>query len=442
MTPDGTAPLITSHPEALAFLDRRIGSGVRPGLERISGLLTLMGDPHLAIPVIHVAGTNGKTTVVRLIRDLLLAHGLRVGTFTSPHLHRLEERFTIDDRDLDEQGLVDAVADVAPFVARYEHDHDTTVTYFELTAALAFAAFQAEGVDVAVVEVGLGGRLDATNVVNADVSVITGIAIDHTAYLGTTLAEIAAEKAAIVKSGGVLVSGRLPAAAEGPVTARVSDTGARWYRSGEHHDVRNADLAVGGWLAGIRGLHGVYEEVYLPLHGRHQVDHLATSIAATEAFFDRALDPAAVVEAAGAADSPGRLEVVGTRPLVLIDGAHNQEGVGGLAEALDNEFPDTRRIAVVGFRGDRLPGDLLRHLAGMIDEVIVTEADDGDVVPAAEIVAAAHEVFGPDIAVESVTPVARAVATALARSGPDDMVVITGSLYVVGEARRHLVPDV
>jgi dihydrofolate synthase/folylpolyglutamate synthase len=376
-----------------------------------------------------------------MIRDLLLAHGLRVGTFTSPHLERIEERFTIDDRDLDEQGLVDAVADVAPFVARYENDHDTTVTYFELTTAVAFAAFQAEGVDVAVVEVGLGGRLDATNVVKADVSVITGIAIDHTAYLGGTIALIAAEKVAVLKNGGILVSGRLPAAAEGPVTARVSETGSRWYRSGEHFDVRNEDLAIGGWLADIRGLHAGYEEVYLPLHGRHQVDHLATAIAATEAFFDRALDPEAVIDAAGTATSPGRLEAVGTRPLVLLDGAHNEEGMGGLAQALDNEFPYTRRIAVVGFRGDRDPAELLGHLAGMVDEVIVTEAGDGEAVPGPEVAAAAADVFGPDVAVETVIPVARAVTTALARSAPDDMVVITGSLYVVGEARRGLVDE-
>jgi len=428
-------PLIATHEEALAFLDARVGSGVKPGLERISGLLELMGNPHHDVASLHVAGTNGKTTTVRIIEDLLLASGLSVGTFTSPHLERIEERFTVSGSVLDAAGLVAAVADVAPFVAAYEARHQTTVTYFELTAAMAFQLFVSQALNAAVVEVGLGGRLDATNVLDADVSVITGIAVDHTSYLGESLGEIAGEKAGIVKDGGVLVTGPLPAAAEGAVTARVAETGAIWIRRGSDYEVVAATQAVGGWVATVRGLYDTYRDVYLRLHGIHQVDHLATAIAAVEMFFGKSLDEAAVRLAAAAVESPGRIEVVGRSPLVVLDGAHNEEGLTGLATALAEEFPETRRVLVVGFRGERDPVTLLGPLIGLIDEVIVTASADTEAIPVATVAAAARAVFGEDVPVETVTPVVRAVGEALQRVGEDDAVIVTGSLYVVGEAR-------
>jgi dihydrofolate synthase/folylpolyglutamate synthase len=430
-------PVITSHEQAEAFLDARIGSGVKPGLERIAGLLELMGRPHDDVPAIHVAGTNGKTTTVRMIEDLLLAHDLSVGTFTSPHLERIEERFTVNGAMLDAQGLVDAVADVAPFVAAYEDSHATTITYFELTAAMAFQLFVSHALNAAVVEVGLGGRLDATNVLDADVSVITGIAIDHTSYLGDSIGEIAREKAGILKDGGLLVTGPLPAAAEGAVTARVAETGATWIRRGTHYDLAGAGPALGGWHLAVRGLHDSYEEIYLPLHGRHQVEHLATAIVAVEAFFGRALDVTAVREAAAAVESPGRIEVVGRNPLVILDGAHNEEGLGGLAATLTEEFPEAHRVLVVGFRGERNSVELLTPLRGLVGEVIATAAADPTAVPAQEVAAAAREVFGADVPVETVTPVAQAITEALHRVGEDDAVIVTGSLYVVGEARSR-----
>ncbi len=429
--------LITNREEAVAFLDDRIGSGVQPGLERIAGLMELMGEPHADIPIIHVAGTNGKTTAVRLVEALLLAHGLSVGTFTSPHLDRIEERFTINGRILDDDGFVQAVADVAPFVTVYEERHDTTITYFELTAAIALQTFATDAVDVGVVEVGLGGRLDATNVVQAAVSVITGIAIDHVSYLGETLSEIAGEKAGILKDSGLLVTGPLPAAADGPITAKVAETGATWFRRGDHYDVRRAVQAVGGWVADVQGLHEVYTGLVLPLHGAHQVDHLATSIAAVEALFDRALDPEATREAAASVASPGRIEVVKRSPLVLVDGAHNEEGITGLANALADEFPRTHTVLVVGFRGDRDPEDLLAPLRGLVDEVIATAAADPSAIPADRVAGAARIVFGEDMPVTAVTPVGQAVAEALDHVGSDGAVVVTGSLYVVGEARSR-----
>lgn len=430
--------LVGTRQDAIDFLDARIGSGVQPGLERISGLMALMGDPHLAVPTIHVAGTNGKTTTVRLIRDLVLAHGLSVGTFVSPHLHSVEERFTVNGDIISQQAFVDVTASVAPFVEMYEKQHETTVTYFEATAALAFALFETEAVDVAVVEVGLGGRLDATNVVVAEVSVITGIAMDHMSYLGTTIGAIAAEKAAILKDGGTLVTGPLPAAAEGPVTAQVAATASKWYMTDGDFDVTDAVPAVGGWHCSISGMHALYDDIYLPLHGRHQVQHLATAIAAVEALFGRSLDAEAVRSAAAAATSPGRIEVVRRNPLVIVDGAHNAEGLQGLADALSTEFPDTRRVLLVGFRGERDVAHLLEPFVGLFDEAVVTAADDPDSIDASIVAEGVREALGDDVRIVVEGPVAQAVTEALHRVGEDEILVVTGSLYVVGEAREAL----
>jgi len=422
----------------VAFLDARIGDGIKPGLDRITEVLELMTSPHEALPVIHVAGTNGKTTVVRMIRDLLLAADMRVGTFVSPHLHRVEERYTLDGREIDEAVFVQAVADVAPFVEIYEQRTGDTVTYFELTTAIAFQLFASAGVDVAVVEVGLGGRLDATNVAAADVSVITGIAFDHMSFLGNSIGEIAAEKAAIVKTGGTLVTGPLPPAAEGAITARVAETGARWVRHGADYVVEDTALGVGGWHGTVRSVHGIYPELYVSLHGRHQFDHFATAIVAAELFFDHELGNDLVMAVAANATSPGRLEVMQRYPLVVVDGSHNEQGLQGLADALDLEFPETKRVLVIGMRGERDVLSLLGHLRDMVDEVIATQVDDPLSIEAAQVATAAELAFGPEVPVDTVVPVAQAVTEALSRVGEDGMVVIAGSLYVAGAARTRL----
>jgi dihydrofolate synthase/folylpolyglutamate synthase len=269
------------------------------------------------------------------------------------------------------------------------------------------------------------------------VSVITGIAMDHESYLGSSLGAIAAEKAGIVDPGGVLVTGPLPAAAEGSITARVAEMEASWIRRGDHYDVSKAAQAVGGWLVDVDGVHGRYPGLQLRMHGRHQTDHLATAIVAVEALFGRALDADAVREAVSAAESPGRIEVVHRGPLVIVDGAHNEEGIDGLAAALLEEFPDSRRILVVGFRGERDPAKLLTPLLGVVDEVIATAPDDDDAIEAGEIARAARQVFGEDTVVEAVTPVTQALTEALHRVSETEAVVVTGSLYVVGEARAR-----
>ena len=431
--------LISTYADAVAFLDSRIGQGVKPGLERMTAALEIMTNPQDSYPTIHVAGTNGKTTTVRMIDAILTAAGSRTGTYVSPHLHAIEQRYTVGGRHLDEAEFTQAVADIAPFIEHYETEADTSLTYFEATVAIAYQAFAAAGVDPAIVEVGLGGRWDATNVVNAAVSVITGIAMDHMEYLGDSISAIAGEKAAIMKEDGLLITGPIPPAAEGPITAQVANTGSKWLRSGADFQLDDVARAVGGWHCTVEGRFATYEELYLPLHGRHQVDHLATAIVAVESFFDQALDKEALTLALASMSSPGRLEVVGRRPLVLVDGAHNAQGLEGLAETVTTEFPDTQRLLVVGFRGQRDVAALLEPLRGLFDQVVVTAADDHLAIPTSEVAAGVRQTFGDEVTIEEVTPVAQAVTDALHAVGEDDMVVITGSLYVVSDARDRLI---
>ncbi len=438
MSNEVTSGLITDYQQALAFLDARIGHGVKPGLQRIAGLLDVMTNPHETYSVIHVAGTNGKTTTVRMISALLESRGLRVGTFTSPHLRAVEERFTVSGADLTPDGFVEAVADVAPFVELYEQDTGESVTYFELTTAIAFQAFAAAAVDLAAIEVGLGGRLDATNVVQAEVSVVTGIALDHMSFLGSTLGEIAREKAQILKDSGTLVTGPLPPAAEGAFTARVAETGSLWIRFGSDFTVEDAAPAVGGWQASIRGVFGDYDDIYVPLHGRHQVDHLATAVAACELMFGGKLDEETVRSGAGRLKSPGRIQVVRRSPLVIVDGAHNEQGIDGLAEALSSEFPPHNWVLVAGARGERDIDDLLRPLQGLVTRVIATQPEDAAAIPAADVAAAAGRLFGEEVPVAVSVPVAQAVTEALNSVDESGAIVVTGSLYVVGEALVHM----
>ena len=432
--------LITEYAQAVEFLDDRIGHGVKPGLERIAGLLDLMTDPHTSYPVIHVAGTNGKTTTVRMITALLEAHGLRVGAFTSPHLRAIEERFYLAGSVLSRSGFVEAVADVAPFVEMFERTEETAVTYFEVTAAIAFQAFAASGVEVGVVEVGLGGRLDATNVVDANLSVVTGIALDHMSFLGSTVAEIATEKAGILKKGGLLLTGPLPPAAEGAFTARVAETESAWHRSGADFGAENEVRAVGGWHADIQGLYGRYDEAYLPMHGKHQVDHLATAITACELFFDHALNDEAVRSAVAALRSPGRIDVVGRSPLIILDGAHNEQGIEGLAGALMDEFPPADWVLVVGARGDREVAKLLEPLRAIVGRVVATQPADEAAIPAEQVADAARSVFGEEVPVVIAVPVAQAITEAIDSVDETGSIVVAGSLYVVGEALARLRP--
>lgn len=427
-------PVIATRDQAEAFLDARIGSGVRPGLERIGGLLEYMGNPQDSVRSIHIAGTNGKTTTARMVQQILGSLGLSTGGFTSPHLHTVEERFSLAGRVIDGDTFASTVQDMSWFVVAYEQEHDTTITYFELTAALAFSLFANQVVDVGVTEVGLGGRLDATNVLNAEVSVITGIDIDHVEFLGTTITAIAGEKAAILKQGGTLVTGPLPDEATEVVARRVAETEANWIVAGSDFEITAADVAVGGWQCSISGVFAEYEEIYLPIHGRHQVDNLATAIATCEMFLGRALDESSLPLAVGSITAPGRLEVVRRHPLVIIDGAHNAQGFAGLAATLDEEFPALPWRLVLGLRGERSALALLPPLAGAVAQVYTAAAGD----PAAvDPLIVAHDAAAVlDVPAHAFDSPESALAEAIADAGPEGGVVVAGSLYLAGDLRE------
>jgi dihydrofolate synthase/folylpolyglutamate synthase len=432
---DESAFAISNRDAAEAFLEDRIGHGVKPGLDRIAGLLEYMGDPQSLFPTVHIAGTNGKTTVAGMIQQILGAHGLSTAGFTSPHLGVVEERFTLHGAPIDADRFTETVRDIAWFVAKYEEDHRESITYFEATMALAMSLMAAEAVDVGVIEVGLGGRLDATNALNADVSVVTGIDIDHAEFLGSTIEQITREKVAIVKANGTLVTGKLPEESLRPIADRVSETRSRWIRFGQDFEVRDAAVGVGGWQCHVEGVFDEYPDLFLPLHGRHQVDNLATAIAASEMFLGRPLDPDLLLVAVASMRSPGRLEVVARRPIVLLDGAHNPQGFRGLANTLDGEFPTLPWDLVIAVRGERSVADLVAPLEGRVRRVFATQVGDAASRAAAEVAADAGAVL--EVEAESFEDPESALDAARRAAGPDGGVIVAGSLYLVGELRSR-----
>ena len=396
--------------------------------------MELMGSPHLQYPVIHVTGTNGKTTVARTAASILSALGLKVGTYTSPHLERIEERFEVGGEVASPEAFAQAIEDIAPFVDLLESETGERLTYFELTTAGAFAHFAEATVDVAVIEVGLGGRLDATNVVQSAVAVITGISIEHTDYLGETLESIGSEKLAILKPSGSLVTGHLPDVVAELAVARAATVGTEHKAFGRDFHLDDLKMAVGGWSMDVEGVYERYADVFMPLHGRHQALNAAVAIAAVEELLGKALPEEVVREGLAAVESPGRIEVVGRDPLVVIDGAHNPEAFAALALTLEDEFSVVDWTLVVGAMGDKDIDDMLSSMDGLVSSVIATSADHERAFVPGKVAEAAARVL-PGVAVTEVPGVVDAVALAQQSTSDTDGIVIAGSLYVVGEAR-------
>ncbi len=432
-------------------LDRRWPeSRIEPSLTRIAALADLLGSPQRSYPVLHIAGTNGKTSVARMLDGLLSRIGLRVGRYTSPHLQRVTERISLDGTSISPEGYVEAYHDIEPYVNLVDAGSPVPMSKFEVLTGMAFATFADAPVEAAVVEVGLGGTWDATNVADGVVAAITPIAVDHVNYLGSDITGIAAEKAGIIKPGSVAVLAQQSPEVARVIAARSIEMDASVAREGMEFGVLERDVAVGGQQLRLQGLGGVYDQIFLPLHGAHQSRNAALALAAAEAFFgagaSRTLDIDAVRDAFATVTAPGRLERVRTAASVLLDGAHNPHGARALAAALREDFAFHQLVAVVGVMRDKDARGILAELEPVVDEVVVTAGSSPRAMELEDLATAAREVVG-----ESRVHVERrltdAIASARARAGHIDLnsdrvsgagVVVTGSVAMVGEARTLL----
>ncbi|MEJ7647842.1 MAG: folylpolyglutamate synthase/dihydrofolate synthase family protein [Nakamurella sp.] len=437
-------------PTVEAILDQRWPeTKIEPTLDRITALLDLLGNPQRAYPVIHIAGTNGKTSVTRMIDALLTSLGLRTGRFTSPHLQLATERISLDAVPISPDAYVQTYADIAPYIdlvdAASARDGGVPLSKFEILTAMAYAAFADAPVDVAVVEVGLGGTWDSTNVMDPAVSVITPIGRDHVDYLGTTLAEIAANKAGIIKPGGVVMIGLQEPEAMDVLMARVAETYATVARQDSEFRVLERVVAVGGQLLQLQGLSAVYEEVFLPLAGEHQAANASLALAAVEAFLgagrQRELNADAVVDGFAAVASPGRLERIRSSPVILVDAAHNPHGATALAAALRDEYHFARLVGVVAVMVDKDAEGILTALDDVLDEVVVTVNSSARSMPLEELTELAEDVFGSH-RVQSAPRMDSALALAVDLAETDEQtgpygagVIVTGSVVSAGDAR-------
>jgi len=417
-------------------------------LGKISELLDLLGSPQQAYPAIHLTGTNGKTSTARMVDSLLRAHGLHTGRYTSPHLNSVRERISLDGVPVAEERFVATYREVAPLAELVDSRRAEPLTYFDVTTAMAFAAFADAPVDVAVVEVGLGGAEDATNVLYATVCVLTPIGLDHTEWLGDTVADIALAKAGIIHSGATVICAGQPPEAMEPILDRCAEVDATIAREGTEFGVLDRRLAIGGQSLVLQGLGAQYEEIYLPLHGAHQAQNAALALAAVEAFLGagagKQLDPEVVRAGFAAVDSPGRLERVRTSPTIFVDAAHNPHGMAATAMTLAEEFSFRRLIAVLAVLRDKDVRGMLDILDSIVDAVVVTRNTSPRAMPAEELAAVAVEVLGEErVRVAPDLPDAIDAAVTLAESDVDGApggvgVVITGSVVTAADARRLL----
>ena len=421
-----------------------------PSLDRVREVCELLGDPQRAYRVVHLTGTNGKTSTSRMVERLLREHGLRTGRFTSPHLTRVNERIAIDGEPISDERFVEVWRDVEPYVRMVDDAHVAAgrpgLSFFEVFVVMAFAAFADAPVDVAVIEVGMGGSWDATNVADGEVAIVTPVGLDHQGWIGDTLLEIADVKSGIVKDGATLVTAEQDADVEGVLLAVAAERGARMVREGVDIAVVERQVAVGGQLLTLRGLGGVYADVYLPLHGEFQAHNALLALAATEALLTggAALDGDVVGTAFADVSSPGRLEVVRSSPTVLVDGAHNPAGAEALVASLDEAFAFARLVGVVGVMADKDPEGILSVLEPHLAEVVVTQASTSRALPADELAEVAIDVFGED-RVHVAERLDDAIALAVER-GESEVergagVLVTGSIILVAEARTLLGRD-
>ncbi|WP_169582404.1 MULTISPECIES: Mur ligase family protein [Microbacterium] len=423
-----------------ALLERQGERWVQPRVERTRRVLELLDDPQKTYRVVHVTGTNGKTSTSRMIESLVRAHGLRTGLFTSPHLERFTERIMIDGEPIADAAVADAWDEIEPFVGLVDAElaaaGDAPLTFFELLTVLAFVAFADAPIDVLVLEVGMGGAWDSTNTADGDVAVFAPIDIDHADRLGETIAEIAAVKAGIIKDGAAVVSARQDAAAEAVLREAAAARGASIAFEGAEFALAEQRLAVGGQQITVRGLAGTYEEEYLPLYGGHQGFNAALAIAAVEALIGGASQPITgdvLAEGLGRATAPGRLQLVGIAPTVLVDAAHNPHGVRALVTALRESFDFDEWGVVLGVFTDKDADGIVRELAPAASHVFAT-APASERAEDADRLADLAEAQGLAVTVHDDLAQAAESARAWAAASDRRAVVIAGSVVLAGQA--------
>ncbi|MFJ5551733.1 bifunctional folylpolyglutamate synthase/dihydrofolate synthase [Streptomyces sp. NPDC093225] len=421
---------------------------LEPSVKRITALMDVLGEPQRAYPSIHVTGTNGKTSTARMIEALLSAFDLRTGRYTSPHVQLITERISLDGAPIEAERFVDTYRDIKPYIELVDEREDIRLSFFEVMTGMAYAAFADAPVDVAVVEVGMGGTWDATNVIDGSVAVITPISLDHTDRLGTTHAEIAAEKGGVIKQDATVILAQQPVDAAQVLLKRAVEVDATVAREGMEFGVVSREVAVGGQQLTLRGLGGEYEGVFLPLYGAHMAANAAVALAAVEAFFGigaehaRPLDIDTVRRAFATVTSPGRMEVVRRSPTVVLDAAHNPAGARVTAEAVTESFGFSRLVGVFAASDGKDVRGVLEAFEPIFAEIVVTQNSTHRAIGADELAAIAVDVFGGDrVQVEPRLDDAIEAAITLAEEEAEyggAGVLVTGSVFTVGEARLLL----
>ncbi len=420
--------------EALAELEARDEGRMIPSLERIRALADLLDNPQRTYPTIHVAGTNGKTTTARLVARILCAHGISAGVYTSPHLISVTERFALCDDAIGEAEFADAYAHLLPYLEEVDRRGER-VTYFETLTALAFLWLADKPVDVGVFEVGMGGRWDATNLVDAEVAIICSIDLDHP-ELGSTIEEVAAEKAGVIKEGATVVVQDTASEALASIEPRARQVEARLLLRGSDYRTTDRRVAVGGQRFTVAAPLGEYRGLFLPLHGAHQAENAAAAVVGCEALLATPLSEDPLREALGGASSPGRLEVVSRHPLVVLDGAHNPDAAGAVAEAVGEAFIWQRLLLVIGVLETKDAAGIVASLASRADAAFACSSTHPRALPADRMAEICDRAGVPAIASPTV---GEALAAAEAAAGEDDLILVTGSLYTVADARPRYV---
>ena len=420
----------------------RIGeSAPQPRLEPTRRVVELLGDPQRSYPIIHITGTNGKTSVARMIESILRAYGLRTGLATSPHLERPNERISIDGEPISNRAFAENWADVRPYIelvdAELQQSGEEPLTYFEAFTVLTFAAFADAPVDVAVVEVGMGGEWDSTNVADGQVAVFTPISLDHTQRLGATVQQIARTKSGIIKPVAAVVSATQVPEALAELERAADLTESTLNVEGAAFQLVDSTVAVGGQVISVRGLAGEYKDIFLPLYGTHQGHNAALAIAAVESFLgqgSQALVGDVLSEGLATATSPGRLQLVGKEPTVLVDAAHNPHGAAALADAIRAYFTFDEIAVVVGVLGDKDAAGIIEALAPVATTFLATQSSSERAIPATDLAELIARV-APEHPVQTFETLEFAVqdARVWAAQAPRRAVLVTGSITLIGE---------